>query len=87
MQNKKANTETIIQILRELEGEKTIQNDYTKAHDKLIVLLDEINEILKNNGKENLIEELEKEVAETVSLAREQYFKYGIYFCDMGLCF
>lgn len=87
MQNKKANTETIIQILRELEGEKTIQNDYTKAHDKLIVLLDEINEILKNNGKENLIEELEKEVVETVSLAREQYFKYGIYFCDMGLCF
>lgn len=77
----------IIQILRGLEGEKAIQNDYSKAHDKLISLLDEVNKVLKDSGKENLIEELEKEVAETVSFARKQYFEYGKYFGGIGLCF
>lgn len=89
MQNKniKITSEMIIQILRGLEGERAIQNDYSKAHDKLISLLDEVNRTLKESGKENLIEELEKEVAETVSLARKQYFEYGKYFGGIGLCF
>ena len=89
MQNKniKITSEMIIQILRGLEGERAIQNDYSKAHDKLISLLDDVNKVLKDSGKDFLIEKLEQNICETVSLARKQYFEYGKYFGGIGLCF